>query len=109
MLLNRRVDGSFKCARCNFPMCDDRCAEGELHGMECEILTGVDFEAEVEDFNVVDDHYAAILPLRCISLARSDPESWRVYQTFLSHCEERREQNREMWNYQQEHCVEFVR
>ena len=90
-------------------MCDAKCAEGNMHAMECEILTGADFEAEVEEFNVVDDHYAAILPLRCISLARRDPGSWRVFQNFLSHCDQRREHNREMWNYQQEHCVEFVR
>ena len=60
----RRVSGAYKCPRCNFPMCDEVCAEGDIHMMECRILTKVDFEADVEDVNVVDDHYAAILPLR---------------------------------------------
>ena len=45
-------------------MCDETCANGNIHMMECKILTQVDFEAEVENFNVVNDHYAAILPLR---------------------------------------------
>ena len=45
-------------------MCDELCADGDIHAMECKIFTQVDFEAEIEDFNVVDDHYAAILPLR---------------------------------------------
>ena len=59
-----KVDGSYKCGRCNFPMCSAECAEGETHAMECGLLARVDFEAEVEDMAAVDDHYAAILPLR---------------------------------------------
>ena len=58
------MDGSYKCGRCNFPMCSAECAEGETHAMECGHLARVDFEAEVEDMAAVDDHYAAILPLR---------------------------------------------
>ena len=65
---SKLVDGSFRCTGCNFPMCGDRCAAGETHNLECEVFKRVDFEADIEDLKIVDDHYAAILPLRCIQL-----------------------------------------
>ena len=45
-------------------MCDEICEVGDLHSMECSIFQSVDFEAEVEFDDKVDDHYASILPLR---------------------------------------------
>ena len=50
--------------RCGFPLCSARCAAGELHRVECSVLEQADFEAEIEDFEVEDDHYAAIMPIR---------------------------------------------
>ena len=32
--------------------------------IECEVFEKANFEAEIEDVKVADDHYAAILPLR---------------------------------------------
>ena len=105
----RRITGSYKCPSCNFPMCNITCAEGDVHAMECKILTEADFEADVDDAGVVDDHYAAILPLRCISLSQSHPDHWRRVSMFLSHCSERRQTHPELWQYHQEHSVDFVR
>ena len=90
-------------------MCDLTCEAGDLHQMECQLLTEADFEADVECEDKVDDHYAAILPLRCVSLCNNDPESWRVYKSFLSHCKDRKMSNPDLWNYQKEHSVDFVR
>ena len=45
-------------------MCSETCSEGDTHRQECQILSGVNFEADIEDLTVCDDHYAAILPLR---------------------------------------------
>ena len=63
-LISRLVSGSYKCSKCNFPMCDEICEAGDLHSMECSIFQSVDFEADVEFDGKVDDHYASILPLR---------------------------------------------
>ena len=35
--------------------------------IECEVFERADFEAEIDDLNVPDDHYAAILPLRSVT------------------------------------------
>ena len=32
--------------------------------IECEVFEKANFEAEIEDLKIADDHYAAILPLR---------------------------------------------
>ena len=37
---------------------------GYVHRIECEVFEKANFEAEIEDVKVADDHYAAILPLR---------------------------------------------
>ena len=35
--------------------------------IECEVFERADFEAEIENLDVADDHYAAILPLRSVT------------------------------------------
>ena len=60
----RRVDGSYRCRKCGFPMCDLTCANGDLHRVECQVLQEENFEAEIENFDCWDDHYACVMPLR---------------------------------------------
>ena len=54
----------YTCHRCGFPMCDEQCAAGDLHKVECRILEAADFEADIEELEDKDDHYACIMPLR---------------------------------------------
>jgi len=105
----RLVSGSYKCSKCNFPMCDEICEAGDLHSRECSIFQSVDFEADVEFDGKVDDHYASILPLRCIHLSQTDQKKWKTYKSFLSHSEERKKSNPDLWHYHSEHSVDFVR
>ena len=49
-----RLSGRYKCPRCGFPMCNQECASGDLHRVECKILEDQDFEAEVGDMEVKD-------------------------------------------------------
>lgn len=32
----KKVDGTYRCRRCQFPMCGDVCASGRLHETECK-------------------------------------------------------------------------
>ena len=75
-----------------------------------------DFEAEIDDVNVVDDHYAAILPLRSVTSSilcfepkksccrilalKQQPEKWSAFTSFLSHCQGRRK-NAAQWAFLQ--------
>jgi hypothetical protein len=117
----RRVDGSYRCSQCGFPMCNKECEAGALHAYECRVFVKADFEAEIEDPSVPDNHYAAILPLRCLALRylrdlrdhkdrdlRDQPAGWQVFSSFLSHCEGRRG-HAALWAFHQEHSVEMLR
>ena len=84
------------------------CQQGPLHQQECQVLSGADFEADIEDCDAPDDHYAAILPLRCLAL-KKDPTKWEVFSSFLSHCEARRDSGGQLWRYHQEHSVQMLR
>ena len=72
------------CQACGFPMCSIQCSQGPLHHQECHLLATADFEAEVEDLTVEDDHYAAILPLRCIQLKnKGHPNYFKVFDEYI--------------------------
>ena len=105
----RLVSGTFLCPACNFPMCGPVCCDGDTHLQECRALHRVNFEADIEEMTVSDDHYAAILPLRCLHLAETDKEGWATFQSFLSHQEEREREDRDLQDYHAEHSVQFVR
>ena len=34
----RKVDGTYKCTRCGFPMCSPKCEGGALHREECQFF-----------------------------------------------------------------------
>ena len=34
----RKVDGSYKCSGCGFPMCHEKCEKGPLHQEECKFF-----------------------------------------------------------------------
>ena len=104
----RRVTASYLCTGCGFPLCSLACQQGPLHQEECRVFSRADFEAEIEDCDAPDDHYAAILPLRCLAL-KQDPSKWAVFSSFLSHCEARRVSGGQLWGYHQEHSVEMLR
>merc|ERR1719153_233595 len=101
------VTGDFHCSRCNFPMCNIQCEEGPQHKGECDLFSKVNFEADIEDVTVRDDHYAAILPIRCL-LLKNDPQQWKAFSSLLSHCDQRKT-NSTLWSFHQEHSVEMLR
>ena len=103
------ISGTYKCPACGFPMCGPLCAKGDIHKIECSIFEQADFEAEIENMNADDDHYAAIMPLRCLHLKRNDPELWERFSRFLGHSEQQKQLYPDLFAYHQEHSVEFLR
>ena len=39
----RKVDGSYKCTACGFPMCNSKCQNGYLHREECQFFQKQNF------------------------------------------------------------------
>ena len=47
----RKVDGSYLCPECNFPLCGEMCAYGGEHAdRECKVFSRVEPKIEIKDF-----------------------------------------------------------
>ena len=49
------------------------------------------------------------MPLRCLHLKHNDPEMWERFTGFLGHCKEQKSFYPDLFDYHQEHSVEFLR
>ena len=69
-----KVDGSFACPRCQFPLCGDQCVGKRLHKAECEIFANL--EKKINFSNLQEKHpvYTTIAPLRCHYYCSSSPK-----------------------------------
>ena len=68
-----KVDGSFTCPRCQFPLCGEQCVGKRLHKAECEIFANL--EKKINFSNLKEKHpvYTTIAPLRCHYYCSTSP------------------------------------
>ena len=59
-----KVDGSFFCPQCQFPLCGPKCVGKSLHKEECQIFAKL--ERKISFSNLTEKHpiYSTIAPLR---------------------------------------------
>ena len=83
------VDGSYRCPRCGWPMCDETCAGGKAHMIECSTLS--QYQGMIDFSNTADthDHYRAIAPLRLMKVKEKVPEVWERLGYLMDHNEDR--------------------
>jgi hypothetical protein len=78
-----QIDGSFRCPRCDLPMCGQECCEGNLHlQAECALfgkMEGIKGPA-IDSFQEEHPFYQCITPLRCLKLKELHPQRWRLLQ-----------------------------
>ena len=72
------ADGSFRCGNCNWPVCDQKCADGNAHKIECETLKNAKEKVEFTDFKEPHDTYRCIAPLRLLKVQEKIPEVSKV-------------------------------
>jgi len=85
----RPVDGSYKCKKCGFPMCDRSCAKAESHQPECEAVAESKAPVRVTLFGECNSLYECIMPLRLLALRDDHVSLWRKLLTLESHDERR--------------------
>jgi len=85
----RPVDGTFRCKRCGFPMCDRDCQDAESHQPECVAVSESGVPVRVTLLTENNPLYECIMPLRLLALRDDQPSLWRKLMTLESH-EERR-------------------
>ena len=64
----RRVSGDFICEECRWPLCGASCQQIEAHQSECHFFKTRKSNVQISNFNVPNDNYDAILPLKVLLL-----------------------------------------
>ncbi|XP_059094035.1 uncharacterized protein LOC131889058 isoform X1 [Tigriopus californicus] len=104
----RKVDGSYLCPKCQFPMCEEMCSLGEDHsGNECEIFTGIADKILLSDYEQANPKYWNITVLRLLLNKLKDPRKYDIILRMEDHLSEHKKED--TWQLYQEHVVDFLR
>ena len=84
----RRVDGSYLCSRCRWPLCSENCQQSTtgLHRIECELLARQQVHPTVKELDLEDCKiYDCIAPLRMVLVGQQDPQRAELWSNFEDH------------------------
>jgi len=85
------------CSKCSWPVCSQECENGFFHLHECSILSNAQCKPNVS-FDQESFHlYPCITPLRLLLLRETDPDAWRVLDTFMDHNDDRENKDNQAW------------
>lgn len=101
-------ENSYRCNKCNFPLCDEKCEEGVLHKEECKIFKNANFSPQIEDWNSFCPIYSCITVLRTLILRDTDPEGWKIVDALMDHDKERTERDSPTWKIHELLVVSFI-
>lgn len=106
----RRVDGSYLCPRCRWPLCSELCQQSANghHHVECQLLASQPTfpsqdELELEDCRAYD----CIAPLRIVLDNQQNAEKNRLWHSLEDHCQHR--QLAGIWHVDQQTVVDPIR
>ncbi|XP_023334833.1 uncharacterized protein LOC111706243 [Eurytemora carolleeae] len=85
----KKIDGSYVCPRCKYPVCNLDCSKGNLHEQECNFFVEKNYQCSIKCFNKPNSNYACITPLRMLLKKRSDPKTFDRINFLMDHVEER--------------------
>ncbi|XP_018019146.1 SET domain-containing protein SmydA-8 [Hyalella azteca] len=86
----KRVDGSYRCRHCTWPMCGPACEEAPAHKPECTVGKVMGSPIEIQDFNEVNHFYEVVTPLRCLLLKKKSPKKYEELMALESHFNDRK-------------------
>lgn len=82
---HKKVVGSYRCSKCQFPMCASYCEVTQNHKAECAILSKVAGRIKIDDFQSIHPAYECITPLRVLLTKESAPEKFKSINNLQSH------------------------
>ncbi|XP_076045904.1 uncharacterized protein LOC143028137 isoform X2 [Oratosquilla oratoria] len=74
----RRVDGSYRCSKCSWPMCGSKCEEDPTHAPECDVTRRAGVYINIDNFTVPHHLYEVVTVLRGLMTAGQEPKRWRT-------------------------------
>ena len=106
----------YRCPRCDWPMCDEKCANSPLHRAECQVFSQANLKPtalkrksglEMEpDMEIEHPIYECVTPLRVCLVRNIRPENWLVVDKMATHREERQLMENSLHN--QHNIVTFL-
>jgi len=84
-----KVDGSFLCPKCQFPLCGTKCVGKNMHKDECEIFAKLEKKPNFSNLTEKHPIYSTITPLRLILLKKKNRLLWDSLCTLMDHNTER--------------------
>ncbi|TRY75492.1 hypothetical protein TCAL_08645 [Tigriopus californicus] len=80
-----KVNGSYKCPGCKWPMCRESCTRIPAHRAECAIFQSRKAVVNVPWFDKPCAYYDAILPMRILFLKWYNPKVYRLVTLLMDH------------------------
>lgn len=80
-----KVNGSFVCPGCKWPMCSPKCCKAPSHLSECRLLTSRGAKIKIPWFDKPCSYYDAVLPLRVLLLKKYNPAAYHLVSILMDH------------------------
>lgn len=78
----------YRCAKCNWPMCNEECENLGMHEEECEIYSKIQNVPKIQNVNTKQIGYCLVTPLRALLLKFKNNAQYRVIENMQSHLNE---------------------
>ncbi|KAF2367824.1 Zinc finger MYND-type [Trinorchestia longiramus] len=103
----KRVDGSYRCRQCSWPMCGPACEDAPAHQPECVVGKIMGSPIEIADFNDVNHFYEVVTTLRGLALKKKSPKKYEELLSLESHFNDRK--GTHIYNENQKRVVNMLR
>ena len=89
----------YSCPECQFPVCDEECARGQHHTIECGLLARLDIDITFTVGEVANPAMSLINVVRFLRLANTNPDTAKRVEVLMDHVEDitAKPELREMW------------
>ncbi|XP_076045902.1 uncharacterized protein LOC143028136 [Oratosquilla oratoria] len=86
----KRVDGSYTCSKCSWPLCGIECEQSPDHKPECLVGIEIGSPIQITNFDDTNHFYEIITALRCLALKKKSPKKYEQLMALESHYEDRK-------------------
>ena len=100
--------GVVRCGRCRYPLCDERCEQGDRHNRECHLLATSTTRQDNISQDQLNIAYSHITILRMLLLMQENGDQWLRTNQLMDHLEESHVHPEE-WRWYQQEIIQFIR
>ncbi|XP_071538254.1 uncharacterized protein [Panulirus ornatus] len=85
-----RVDGSYRCQKCQWPLCGPECEKAPDHLPECVVGQEIGSPIDITNYDEPNHFYEVVFSLRCLALKKKSPKKYEQLLALESHYEDRK-------------------